>query len=108
MLKQIIMGYINQPINIIPFDTENQVYRKKFLEFPFVLYDNDPNWVPPLRMDIRQIFNRKKHGFYKHGEAQFLLAMKEDRKVGRLVMLHNRGPISGKVQEMGNFFLFEV
>lgn len=108
MLKQIIMGCMNQPIKIIPFQPENQVYQKKFLEFPFLLYDGDPNWVPPLRLNMRNLFNRKKHGFYNHGEAQFLLAMRGDRTVGRLVMLHNRGPISGKVQEIANFFLFEV
>ncbi len=95
-------------IEIIPFEPEDRIFRKKFLHLPFELYESDPNWVPPLMMDLRNIFNREKHGFYEHGEAQFLLAVKAGKSVGRLVMLHNRGPISGKVHETANFFLFEV
>jgi len=25
--------------------------RKKFISFPWKIYKDDPNWVPPLKMD---------------------------------------------------------
>ena len=29
--------------------------RKLFLEFPWTLYRGDPNWIPPLRMDQKEL-----------------------------------------------------
>ncbi len=94
-------------MNIISFDPENASYRYNFIQFPFILYQNDPNWVPPLLMDMRQIFNRERHGFYTHGNAYFLLAVKDDRVIGRLVMLNNLNLKSSSSQKTGHFFLFE-
>jgi len=91
-------------MEIIAFEPENQRLRHKFIQLPYHLYQHDPNWSPPLRMDIRQIFNRKKHGFYKHGETHFLLALQNGEPVGRLVMLNNHG----MEKKTGHFFLFEV
>ncbi len=95
-------------MEIIQFEPEHKALRDQFINFPFSLYQNDPNWVPPLRMDIRNIFNRKKHGFFNHGEAQFLLAIENGKTVGRMVTLANINPQNGKYNSTGNFYFFEA
>jgi len=94
-------------MKIIHFQPENKRLRRQFIRFPFDLYEDDLNWVPPLMMDMQQIFNRKRHSFYGHGEAQFLLAIKDESPVGRLVMLHNHNPGAGQDQDTAHFFYFE-
>ena len=95
-------------MRLIHFEPGDKYWRKKFIRFPFDLYHNDPNWVPPLLLELRQIFNPRKHGFYQHGQAQFLLVVEDGVPVGRLVMLHNRGHDPQQEQTTGNFFLFET
>ena len=39
---------------------------KAFIELPWRIYSEDPNWVPPLRMAVRDILNVSKNPFFKH------------------------------------------
>ena len=42
---------------------------------------NDPAWVPPLIIERKAFLDRKRHPFYRHGDAALFLARKngEDR-----------------------------
>jgi len=91
-------------MEILSFQPENRNYRKKFIRLPFEIYRNDPNWVPPLANDVRSIFNKKQHGFYQHGDVNFLIAMDGPHAIGRLVMLQNFNDSS----RTAHFFLFEA
>ncbi len=93
-------------MKIIQFNHEDRYYQRKFIQFPFDLYRNNPNWVPPLLTDMRNIFNKSTHGFYKHGEAQFLLAMDGQQPVGRLVMLQSINQAK-KISKTAHFYMFE-
>ena len=57
---------------------------KKFVELPYRLYANDPNWVPPLRDEVYGLITPGKNPWFEHGEAQYFLAMRDDRIVGRI------------------------
>jgi len=98
---------IEERMRIIQFEPENKYYQKLFIKLPFELYRDNPKWVPPLVNDMRSIFNRNEHGFYKHGYVQFLLAMDGDQPVGRLVMLNNFKRLADKPSKTGYFYLFE-
>jgi hypothetical protein len=77
-------------MQIIQFDPKDRQKRKAFINFPFKLYRHTPQWVPPLRPSMREIFNQKKYGFYTYGEAAFLLALSDSGDVlGRMVMVNN-------------------
>lgn len=67
--------------------TKNEM--KKFILFPFELYKNDKNWVPPLLMDEWVTFSREKNPSFEHCEAAFLLAYKDDKVVGRILAIIN-------------------
>ena len=56
---------------------------REFIKFPYALYKNDKNWVPPLLMDDYRKLNRTKHPFYQHAEAEFFLARRDGKAVGR-------------------------
>jgi len=57
--------------------------------FPFELYKNDKNWVPPLIFDEWNTFSRKKNPSFEHCEAAYLLAYKDDKVVGRIAAIIN-------------------
>jgi hypothetical protein len=62
---------------------------REFIKFPYTLYKNDKNWVPPLLMDDYRKVNRKKHPFYQHAEAEFFLARKDGTVAGRIAAIHD-------------------
>jgi GNAT superfamily N-acetyltransferase len=63
---------------------------REFIRFPYALYKNDHNWVPPLLMDDYRKINRKKHPFYQHAEAEFFLARRDGAAAGRIAAIHDK------------------
>jgi GNAT superfamily N-acetyltransferase len=57
---------------------------RRFIRLPFELYRNEPRWVPPLLTDVRKRLDRKSNPFFEHAEAEFLLAYRDGRPVGRI------------------------
>jgi GNAT superfamily N-acetyltransferase len=57
---------------------------KAFIDLPFRLHSNHPLWVPPLKIERRMFLNRKMNAFFSHGEAQYFLAWRDGRPVGRI------------------------
>jgi hypothetical protein len=45
-----------------------------FIDVPFRLRRNDPQWVPPLRFERRAFLDRKKNPWFEHAEAEYFLA----------------------------------
>jgi len=61
-----------------------------FIELPYRLHRANPDWVPPLRFDVRARLNRKKNPFFEHGEADYFLAERGGEVVGRIAAISNR------------------
>jgi GNAT superfamily N-acetyltransferase len=57
---------------------------KAFIDLPFRLHANRPLWTPPLKLERRMFLNRKLNPFFSHGEAEYFLAWKDGRVVGRI------------------------
>jgi GNAT superfamily N-acetyltransferase len=57
---------------------------KRFIDLPFRLHANHPQWVPPLRLERRLFLNRRLNAFFTHGEAEYFLALRDGRVVGRV------------------------
>jgi GNAT superfamily N-acetyltransferase len=57
---------------------------KAFIDLPFRLHSNHPLWVPPLKIERRLFLSRKMNAFFTHGEAEYFLAWREGRVVGRI------------------------
>lgn len=57
---------------------------KAFVDLPFRLYANDPNWVPPLKDEVYGLITPGKNPWFGHGEAQLFLARRSGQTVGRI------------------------
>ena len=58
--------------------------RKSFIDVPFRLYKDDPNWVPPLKREALGLITPAKNGWYSHAKAQLFLAELGGQVVGRI------------------------
>lgn len=57
---------------------------RSFLDVPFAVYQNDPNWVPPLYLERMDHLNPAKNPYFRHAEVQLFLAERGGRPVGRI------------------------
>ena len=71
-------------LSIEKVDTDNKAQVKRFVQFYYDLYKDCPQWVPPLYMDAYLPLNRKKHPFFEHSDADFFLAVRDGKVVGRI------------------------
>ena len=73
---------------------ESRADLKRFIEYPFAKYRNDPHWVPPLLISERERFDPKKNPFYEHARIDLFLAERDGEAVGRVAAIdddnHNR------------------
>ena len=77
-------------LSIEKVDTENRSQVKRFVEFYYDLYKDCPQWVPPLFVDAYLPLNRKKHPFFEHSDADFYLAVRDGKVVGRICAGENK------------------
>jgi GNAT superfamily N-acetyltransferase len=57
---------------------------RQFIDLPFRLHANHPLWVPPLKLERRIFLSRRMNAFFSHGEAEYFLAWRDGRVVGRI------------------------
>ena len=81
--------------------------RNAFIRFPWKIYANDPAWVPPLIIERKAFLNRKRHPFYKHGDAALFLARKNGEIVGRIMASDDPNYNTQHQSNVGCFGLFD-
>jgi GNAT superfamily N-acetyltransferase len=81
---------------------------KRFVKFPWRVYDGDPNWVPPLLVDRYDFFNRAKNPFFRHAEVKLFLARREGQIVGRVATCINNAYNEHHQVKVGVFGFFEA
>jgi GNAT superfamily N-acetyltransferase len=80
---------------------------RDFIELPYTLYRHDPHWVPPLRIAVKDLLNRVKHPFYKTAEAEFFLARRNGRPLGRIAAIFDRAYNRFQNEQVGFFGFFD-
>jgi len=81
--------------------------RDAFIKFQWQIYSNDPAWVPPLIIERKAFLNRKRHPFYRHGDAALFLARRDGNIVGRIMASDDPNYNSLHQTNVGCFGLFE-
>jgi hypothetical protein len=94
-------------LNVEKIDTNNKSFVNRFIRIPYRLYEKHPQWVPPILIDAETQLNRKKHPFYEHSDADFFLATKDGRDVGRIAALENKRFNQYHKTKQAQFYLFE-
>ena len=80
---------------------------KAFINLPWTIYRNDSHWVPPLRSDLKKRLDKSRYPFFDHAEAEFLIARREGRVVGRIAAIKNDAHINFHEEQVGFFGFFE-
>ena len=81
--------------------------KKQFLHFPWTLYRDDPNWIPPLRGSQKEMVNYRHHPFYDRNAVQTFLAYRGQEVCGRIAAILNRGHIAQYNDPRGFFGFFD-
>jgi hypothetical protein len=95
-------------MKIIQIDPSDRYRTQQFIDLPWKIFEGTPQWVPPLSIDTRRIFDRKGNPFYQHSDAAFFLALAADGSpVERLAVLNNRHYNDYNHEQTAFFYLFE-
>lgn len=95
-------------MRIIRFKPEDRKNRRAFIQFPFSLYKDNRQWVPPIKMAMRKIF-KSNYPFYTYGDAAFFLSKNKHGKViGRLAVANNHRYNEFHQSKTAFFYFFEA
>ena len=94
-------------LRVDQIDTNDKALVKRFVHIPYRLYENHPQWVPPILMEAENQLNKSKHPFYEHSDADFFIATKDGQDVGRIAALENKLFNQYHKTKQAQFYLFE-
>lgn len=94
------------PVSIRKVETKADL--KTFLEFPWVLYKDDPLWVPPLVSMQRRKLNRRKNPAWQYMEGDYFIAWRGAQPVGTIAAVINQRHNDFQHEHIGFFGTFEV
>jgi len=92
-------------LEIVPADTGGAL--RRFLDVPYRLHRDRPHFVPPLRREHRDLFDKGRHPFFLHAEAAFFLAQRDGHPVGRIEAIVNHAHNRFHDDRVGFFGAFE-
>lgn len=79
----------------------------QFVSLPFKLFGDDPNWVPPLRLQVLEDLDTRKNPFYRHADIILWNAFRDGKHVGRIAAVHDERHNEFHEENTGFFGFFE-
>lgn len=76
------------------------------INVPWELYKKDPNWVPPLKIAVKDLFNPK-HPFFETSVIKCWVAEQNGKVIGRIAAIINRAHIEYSGEKCGFFGFFD-
>ena len=67
----------------------NRRMMRDFLDLPERVYRDDPNFVPPLKAEVRRTLNREKNPYFKGAELQLFVCYADGSPVARTAIVIN-------------------
>ena len=80
---------------------------RDFIYLPEKVHRDEPNWLPPLYMDEKLLFNKKKNKSYKYADAILFIAYRGSKPVGRIMTLVNNRYNEINKENHGRFCFME-
>jgi GNAT superfamily N-acetyltransferase len=96
---------MNHNVIIHPAETRKDLLG--FIKFPWQIYKDDPNWVPPLLVERKEFFDKNKNPFFRHADVVFYSARRNGKMVGRIAGIVNYKHIETHKEKVGFFGCFE-
>ncbi len=94
-------------LTIEKVDTGHKLQVKRFVQFYYDLYKDCPQFVPPPFGDAYLPLNRKKHPFFEHSDADFFLAVRDGKVVGRICAADNKPFNAYHKTKKAHFYAFD-
>lgn len=79
----------------------------QFIKLPWKIYREDPYWIPPLILDMKKLLNKRKNPFFQHSTAEYFLARKNGKVVGRVAAIINHNHNKFHDERTGFWGFFE-
>jgi hypothetical protein len=76
---------------------------EEFIGLPVRLYSAFPEYTPPLTMDRESVLHPDKASFFKHGIAQYWIAYRDGKPVGRISAQIDHAQPAGVFDDAGLF-----
>jgi hypothetical protein len=89
------------PVTIAPVESAADL--DTFIRLPARLYDGMANYCAPLTIDRRALLDPAKASFFRHGKAQYWLAKRDGRPVGRISAQIDHAQPKGAFNDAGLF-----
>jgi hypothetical protein len=71
-------------ISVRELDHSRRDHRRQFINLDRSIYDGDPSWVAPLRVDMHTLLNPRKHPFHEHADVKLFVVERDGQPVGRV------------------------
>lgn len=97
---------MSQAVQIRKVETASD-YRA-FFEFPWALYQHDPNWIPPLLSQRRELLSKEKNPAWQYMEGDYFTAWRGAELVGTIAAFVNHRHNEYNQEHIGWFGAFEV
>ena len=94
-------------VEIVKMDTSNKRDVKRFIQVQADLYRDSPYWVPMFYDEAATQLNKQKHPYYEYSDAEFFVAAKDGRDVGRIALLDNRRYNEHRNEHTAFWYLFD-
>ncbi len=92
---------------IIVKEVRSRAELREFIYLPAKIHKGEANWLPPLYSDEWHLFDKKKNRSYSYSDAEFFLAWKDNKPVGRIMTLINNRYNKIKKEKNGRFSFME-
>lgn len=97
---------MNHQLEVRPIEGKGEF--RYFFEFPWALYKDEPNWVPPLLSMRKDLLDKKKNPAWDYMEGQYFGAWRGDTLVGTITALINHRHNEIWKEHIGWFGTFEL
>jgi hypothetical protein len=88
-------------------DPDNQKDRNSFIDLPFEIYKDCPQWVPPIKKQMHFVMNRQIHPFYQHSNADFFVLEDGNQVISRIALINHKNFSQFHNQPTGFFYYFD-
>tara|TARA_X000000950_G_scaffold281301_1_gene377630 strand:- start:648 stop:1796 length:1149 start_codon:yes stop_codon:yes gene_type:complete len=96
----------NYMIDVVEISTRNDL--KRFVDFSFKLYGQNPNWTPPIIKEEINTLDQTKNPVFKNAKAHYFLAFKDEVIVGRIAVMINWIEVKKLKKKKVRFGWFDV
>jgi hypothetical protein len=93
------------PVEICSVETDATL--QEFVDFPWSVYKDCKNWVPPLKAHVRRLLDPARHPFWKFSERILFMAKQGSQVVGRIAGIIDNNLIRFQGRKTAKWGFFE-